>query len=173
MKTVISGTLGHDPALRQVKGSDGRMHNVVNFTVYAYDPTAPRRELPGGKEVPKGVPLHCTAWGENANEVSKYKKGDTITAVMELKYGTMKVGDSTVEQSTFLVRKIDTANQISKQLDDLLSGYEYGKYSKIFDKDAPPPDFSREVNLAKDMAEVKDYMQQRSSDPLIKNKEGK
>lgn len=168
---VITGRLGSTPILNEVEGVDGKMHKVTDVTIYAQDRTAPKRKMKDGRELPKGVPMQCRAWGERAEMLADMKSGDTVTAIAEMKYGVIDVGGRKIEHNTFLIRKIDRKNNIAKQMEELLTGYEKGEYDRIFDRNAVP-DFNKIAEKDKaSVAFMKDYPQQKSSEPVTREKE--
>lgn len=144
MKQIISGKLGKNPELKEVETKEGK-RKVVNITVFAYDPSGPEVKRPDGSTYRKGIPLQCTAWGPNAEEIAKMKAGDTLTASTTMRYHEYSRKDgSKVVEPNFVIKRIDPENDIHRQLSTLLTGYEAGEYDQIAEKDIKQPEFGKD-----------------------------
>lgn len=155
MKQIISGKLANTPELKEIKLEDGTKQVVTNFTVFAYDSNAPLVTRDDGSTYRKGIPLRCTAWGTNAEEVAKLKKGDQLTASSTLRYNEYPRKDGSMAVDTnYVIKRIDPENDIHRQLSNLLAGYEAHEYDQISEREIAPPDFQPDRDLNKQGKEL-------------------
>jgi single-stranded DNA-binding protein len=121
MLNVIAGILAKDPSIKDVKKGNENLQ-VSNNTIYIK--TAEGRS---------DIPVNISAWGENAVELQKYKKGDSLHFVGAPNDSSYK-NESMEKPITTLgytVLKIDHNKTLLKEMDTLLSKYlEDGKEKK-------------------------------------------
>ncbi|MCU7378901.1 single-stranded DNA-binding protein [Clostridiales Family XIII bacterium ASD5510] len=139
MKQIISGKLAKTPTLKKIPNKEGGEERVANFTIFVFDPNAPRVERPDGSTYRKGIPFHCTAWGENADYVAGKKAGEQLTASATVRYNEYPRKDgSKLVEANYVIKRIDPQNEIQKQMSSLLAGYEDGQYHRIDQREAQP-----------------------------------
>lgn len=144
MKQVISGTLARAPELRTYPDREtGEARQVSNLTLFVFDPAAPEGTRADGTTYKKSIPLQCVAWGDLARQVSGFQQGDTLTASTTMRYRERVLANGAhIPEPLYVIRRIDPANQIQKQISNLLTGYEKGEYDRL-DGNEPQPDFSQ------------------------------
>lgn len=153
MKTIVSGKLAETPEITEVELNDGSKQRVANFTIFVFDGNAPLRERKDGSRYREGIPLKCTAWGELADQVGEFKKGEQFTASATMRHNAFERKDgSRVVEPKYMIRRIDKENDIQKQISNLLSHYEEGKTDHIF-KEEEQPSFSKDIAKDLNMAE--------------------
>lgn len=152
MKLVISGKMA-GVNISEVSLPSGT-HKVVNFTVYAYDPNAPIKGREDGTSYKAGIPLKCVAWDDKAVEIEKMisEKKNILTAAVTMRYNefTSKDGRNIIEPQ-YVIRKIDKDNDLHRQMSSLISCYEEGKISQIFEKEIQPR-FSNDLEQDMDVS---------------------
>lgn len=133
MKAVLSGRLIKKPELKNIVLQDGREEVVCNYRLWVADPSAPVRTGSDGKPHKADVPFSCTAWGDNARAVAAKNAGDLLTGSYTMRYSEIRPegSDKTIVNPTYVIRRIDPENTIQKQMSEMLSGYENGKYDDI------------------------------------------
>lgn len=143
MKQVISGTLARAPELRTYPDREtGEARQVSNLTLFVFDPAAPEGARADGTTYKKSIPLQCVAWGDLARQVSGFQKGDTVTASTTMRYRERVLENGIhIPEPLYVIRRIDPANDIQKQMSRLLTGYEKGDYDRLDGKEQQP-DFS-------------------------------
>ena len=126
MKEFKMGTLAGKPDMKivNVKGV-GR--SVANATIFIYDKTAPENEN-GFKY---GIPIAITAWGDKAEELAKFEKGEIIGVFGQPK---AEVYEKRVRYGLTVssVYAAEEAKDINKQINQILSAYEKGDIERIY-----------------------------------------
>lgn len=129
MLNVIRGRLAETPEIKQIKkvGEDGKEQslNVINTNLY----------IKANKESPD-FPVKITAWEDTARELSKYKKGELVDFVGNMKSTTYKPEWSEKEITSigFNVVKIDHDKKLSKEIDEILSKFQKREKENDIDK---------------------------------------
>lgn len=147
MKTVISGRLIKKPELKRVVLKDGREEVVCDYSLWVSDAAAPVRTGSDGKPHKADIPFSCTAWGDNAREIAEKGAGDVLTGSYIMRYSEIRPAgiEKPIVSPVYVIRRIDPENKIQKQLSELLTGYETGKFDDVSRQD-PQPDFGeREI----------------------------
>lgn len=150
MKTVISGRLIKKPELKRVVLKDGReeVEEVVcDYSLWVSDASAPVRTGSDGKPHKADIPFSCTAWGDNAREIAEKGAGDILTGSYTMRYSEIRPAgiEKPIVSPVYVIRRIDPENKIQKQMSELLTGYETGKFDDVSRQD-PQPDFGeREI----------------------------
>jgi len=113
MLNLIAGVLGRDPEMRTVELESGKT-NVANTTIYVH--TSKARS---------GIPVNIHAWGENAKELMKYRKGESVhfigqPTVNQYKNASM---DKPINTMGFSIQKIDHEKVIMKEVDNVFRQY--------------------------------------------------
>ena len=147
MKTVISGRLIKKPELKRVVLKDGREEAVCDYSLWVSDASAPVRTGSDGKPHKADIPFSCTAWGDNAREIAEKGAGDILTGSYTMRYSEIRPAgiEKPIVSPVYVIRRIDPENKIQKQMSELLTGYETGKFDDVSRQD-PQPDFGeREI----------------------------
>lgn len=147
MKTVISGRLIKKPELKRVVLKDGREEVVCDYSLWVSDASAPVRTGSDGKPHKADIPFSCTAWGDNAREIAEKGAGDVLTGSYTMRYSEIRPAgtEKPIVSPVYVIRRIDPENKIQKQMSELLTGYETGKFDDVSIQD-PQPDFGeREI----------------------------
>lgn len=150
MKTVISGRLIKKPELKRVvlKGGREEVEEVVcDYSLWVSDASAPVRTGSDGKPHKADIPFSCTAWGDNAREIAEKGAGDILTGSYTMRYSEIRPAgiEKPIVSPVYVIRRIDPENKIQKQMSELLTGYETGKFDDVSRQD-PQPDFGeREI----------------------------
>ena len=124
---------------------------LAEFTIFTPDPNGPEKtiidkETGEEKTYNQGVALNCKAWGENADYIESLKAGDIITGSATVRYGK--------NAPTFVVTKIDTKNQIHKQMNSLITSYTEGEINKFDDIYSKSPSFQKNNMGIDNMAKI-------------------
>lgn len=114
MLHVLAGKLGADPEVKTIDTTNGKK-NVCNMTVYVWT----------GERSKNNIPVQVTAWADLADELGKYKKGDSIQFVGEAKDVAYKPTglDKELTVMGYDIKKIDHNKTILKDLNDILRNY--------------------------------------------------
>ncbi|PYG84332.1 single-stranded DNA-binding protein [Ruminiclostridium sufflavum DSM 19573] len=93
---IISGRLARDCEVKEGVSPKGRPYAVLHNCVFV-----------NNKEYEKNVPMNITAWGENARFLQEnFKKGDSIQLVAQEAPHERKIGNISLTECAFTVRKI-------------------------------------------------------------------
>ncbi|QIB69768.1 single-stranded DNA-binding protein [Aminipila butyrica] len=151
MLNVMAGRLAEDPQVRQIPNGT----YVCNTTVYVWpgkkgaSPNSPDRD---------SIPVKIEAWGEQALDIAKYNKGETVQfvgKVIDIKYRPKGL-DRDLTVMGFEVKRIDHNKSILTEFNEILSGYAYEKDQK---------DKQEEKNKGMDSKEPKQKQQQQQPTP--------
>lgn len=159
MKQVISGYLKETPNVRKEQNKmTGDIIAVTKFTLLAEDEAAPEITV-NGVQQKKRIPLTCMAYGDLAKEIGELQKEDCLTASTIMRYGENRHGGYPV----YVIKRIDGYNDLQRQMDHLLTGYEEGQYDQVFEREVQPEFTRRGLE--------RDRLNNRSRDAPAKEKE--
>lgn len=134
MKQVISGKLKEQPVVQEKRNrKTGEKVPVLSFTLLAEDDAAPEVEVDGVLQK-KRIPLSCMAYGDLAREIGELEKGARVTASTIMRYGENQQGSYPV----YVIKRIDPDNDLQRQMNHLLTGYEEGQYDQVFEREFQP-----------------------------------
>ncbi|WP_324824310.1 hypothetical protein [Sinanaerobacter sp. ZZT-01] len=113
MLNVIAGVLGREPEIRTVELANGKT-NVASTTIYIH--TAKNRP---------SIPVNIHAWGDNAKELMKYGKGESIHFIGQPTANQYKNAsmEKPIQTMGFSIQKIDHKKVFMKNVDDLFKRY--------------------------------------------------
>jgi len=97
---LLSGRLAADPTSNVIEESQRLVSNASIFI----DPAHIQRD--------KAAPIHVSAWEDMAKELCKYKKGDMIHIIANVRPGLYKVSDEkTINITEATIRAFVSENQ--------------------------------------------------------------